>query len=468
MHVKDTSTMSIRGQKRIVAIAGPAILLTIVTVIFFAHSLPSLSPNIQRWTSDSSSSNLYKQTSDFFSSRIPKSFRADYFAKQVTWDISRTHHEIFSVSTQDKRYFPMTFAPHEAMNPNIIPHPNRPDTWIMIAQQQKSAIQHSVWFAEFVCDAIFTNDILHCIAPPTIAPIAATYSQHCTGDVSFFQNNVGPHDARVSYGPKAPYIIFGSQSSFNCFGQWIQDFRMLYDWGYELIPNNEFKRPTDLQRPLPYHAVEKNYFLFWDTAGHAHAHYDIYPERVFAKLEFDGSAGPNIASHSYPNDKKCMDRYMPALAPSLESIHQATNSLSITLCKRHDPTCMPSELNTFIFTIFQHKSFYSYHSVYEPYVMMFKQNAPFDVHAISKKTLWIHGRGKWRGHADMQLTEEEKGNQTEMFYVTSMSWKQAGLKYHGYIDDVLFLAFGIEDERTAGIDVLAGELVRGMGVCSEV
>ena len=361
----------------------------------------------------------------------------------------------------------MRFSNREAMNPNIIPHPYRRDTWIMIAQQQGSSIKNSVWFVELVCDASFVDDILQCKEPPMIAPIAATASPHCTGDVSFFENNVGPHDARVAYGPKAPYIMFGSQSSFNCFGQWIQDFRMLYDWGYEMIPNNEFKRPTDLQRPLPYHPVEKNWFLFWDTQGHVYAHYDVFPDRVFAKLDFDGSAGPNLAPYAYPSDHKCTQKYMPTIAPSLESVHQATNSLSITLCRRNDPTCAPTESNTFIMTIFQHKSFYSFHSVYEPYIMLFKQNAPFDLHAISEKPIWIHGRGRWRGHPDKELTEQELGNQTEMMYVTSFSWKTHGLKYHGYIDDVVFLAFGIEDERTAGIDVKAEELVERLGLCSD-
>ena len=42
------------------------------------------------------------------------------------------------------------------------------------------------------------------------------------------------------------------------------------------------------------------------------------------------------------------------------------------------------------------------------------------------------------------------------------------MKYHGFLDDVVFLAFGVEDERTAGIDVRAGDLVRGLGLCSDV
>jgi hypothetical protein len=52
-----------------------------------------------------------------------------------------------------------------------------------------------------------------------------------------------------------------------------------------------------------------------------------------------------------------------------------------------------------------------------------------------------------------------------MFYVTSLSWKGQGQRYHGYIDDVLFVAFGIEDEKSAAIDLVAGDLLQDLGFC---
>src|SRR5689334_5646220 len=36
---------------------------------------------------------------------------------------SSTHRELFSLSTLDKKYFPIDFGDHLALNPNIIPHP---------------------------------------------------------------------------------------------------------------------------------------------------------------------------------------------------------------------------------------------------------------------------------------------------------------------------------------------------------
>jgi hypothetical protein len=393
----------------------------------------------------------------------------------ISDSVEETHHELFSVSTADEKYFLIDFDNQRALNPNIIPHPVLKDTWIIVAQQQRSSVKKTVWSAELVCNAVFKNGVLGCENPPMILPIAATSDSpsKCQGKLKNFALNIGPHDARVFYGPRTPYVMYGSNSVFTCFGEWMLDFRLLVDWGYELFKVNQFRKATELQRPDSYGLIEKNWFVFWDKYGQIYAHYDTAPKRVFAKLEYDGSVGPDLAPLAAANDEICMAMFMPEVAPEaapeLESIHQATNSLLITLCKRSDSSCLATDLNTFIITIFQHKSFYKFHSVYEPYVMVFKQTAPFEIYGISKKPIWIHGRGKQgTGEKPRSLTVEESKswNHTEMFYLTSLSWKTQGQKYHGYIDDVLFICFGIEDSQSAGIDVLAGDLLMDLGLCS--
>jgi hypothetical protein len=266
----------------------------------------------------------------------------------------------------------------------------------------------------------------------------------------------------------APYIIYGSNSQYTCFGQWIQDFRLLTDWPFEFFNEGLFTMPAEIQRPEPYRAVEKNYFVFWDKDNNTYAHYDVFPKRAFAKLGEDGSAGPDLAPAAV-GDEKCINKHVGTIFSKKdvprdnESIHQATNSILITLCKRSDPACKVEDSNTFIMTIFQHKKFYNGHSVYDPYVMLFEQRAPFAIHGLSTKPFWISGRGmpgKWK-------TEEGKTmDQTQMLYVTSMSWKKAGQKYHGYIDDVLFVLFGVEDAGTGGIDITAGDLLADIALCA--
>ena len=366
-----------------------------------------------------------------------------------------SHHEVFSASTADRKYFRIVMGNEEAMNPNIIPHPLQDDTWVVVAQRQGAA--KTMHFSELVCYASFEGGVLRCNNSPAILPVEPTTGITCDGELAVLAINVGPHDARVLYGPGTPYVVYGSNSRFTCFGQWVQDFGTLMEWAADAEHKSSggFTQGTEMQRPGPYGRLEKNWFLFWDDKEEVYAHYSVAPTRAFAKLEADGSVGEDLAPlAALAGDEKCIAKYMPKLTTEAESIHQATNSLSITMCQRSDPSCLPDASNTFVFTIFQHKSYHEWHSVYEPYVMLFKQQAPFGLHAISQKPVWIHGR-----------SVTDKG-QDEMFYVVSMSWKMRSQKYHGYLDDVLFVAFGIEDKDTAGIDVVAGDLLAGLGLCS--
>ena len=370
---------------------------------------------------------------------------------------NETHTEVFSVSTAERKHFEVRFG-HYVFNPNIIAHPTQENTWYIVGQrwthpkqQQQGAVAEEVG-----CTAQFIGGVLMCIDLVRVLPYAPTTGDKCEGAISYFNLNVGPHDARIFYGPEKPYTIYGSNSGFTCFGQWIQDFRKLVDWEqHELLTNVDFEAGTELHRPAPYSAIEKNWFVFWDKYDQMHAHYDMFPRRAFAKLESDGSVGPDLAPVAADLDERCMSRYLPKLPAELESIHQATNSLKITLCNRDDPLCKPDDSNTFIMSIIQHKTYYDWHSEYEPYVMLFHQRAPYELYAISKNPIWIHGRRR------------KNDQQTEMFYVTSANWKARGVKYHGFLDDDLFLAFGIEDKQSGAIDVRAADLLVDLGLCSE-
>ncbi|KAI1396853.1 hypothetical protein F4819DRAFT_114588 [Hypoxylon fuscum] len=380
-----------------------------------------------------------------------------------------SHVVLFSAWTLDKRYFQLKFGDKLGINPNIIPHPLLENTWIIVAQQHDPEDTTHMHFVELACDAAFDeiNSELRCLFPPVQLPISPTGLGKCEGELEYANMNVGPHDARVFYGPRTPFTVYGSNSQETCFGQWIQDLQVLMNWGNgpgldlgdtsarELVKEQEtfFQQGTELHRPPPYFPIEKNWFIFWDPGGQMYAHYDVFPRRVFAKLGADGSAGPDLAPEAaLAGDQMCMNKYMPKLGPEHESIHQATNSLSVTLCRRSDPSCSPTDANTFLFTIFQHKTFYGFHGVYEPYVVVFRRRAPFQVYGISRKPLWIYGRAR----------------RSQMLYVTSVSWKAHDRKYHGYLDDVLFLGFGIEDQDAAAIDVLASDLLVGLGLCEEV
>ncbi|KEF61070.1 uncharacterized protein A1O9_02635 [Exophiala aquamarina CBS 119918] len=439
--------MLVRGVLRLTTLVGPMIVILIVFLVFY-DKVPLRIPSPRaKWTQSNGNPSW----------------------SEVETQVSQSHNEIFSISTRNGKYFPVEFGDEEAMNPSIIPHPTLADTWIIAAQHLRRSDQSSAWFTELVCDAQFRKGKLSCIKPPMILPIAASTGDNCAGDLAYFAFNIGPHDARVFYGPQHALAVYGSNSGYTCFGQWVQDFRMLVEWAVEPAIKTDFRLGTEIRRPSPFGAIEKNWFLFWDKDGDFYVHYDISPRRSFARLNIDGTVGPDLAPLAAAGDQNCMARLMPKVAGPLESVHQATNSLSLTLCNRSDIVCEPNDANTFIVTLFQHKSFYYYHSVYEPYVMLFKRTQPFEVHGISSKPIWIHGRikaGEAKRPVGKEFEELDSWNQTEMLYVTSMSWKTHGQKYHGYLDDVLFIGFGIEDERTGGIDVLAADLVKNVELCS--
>jgi hypothetical protein len=88
--------------------------------------------------------------------------------------VKGAYNEISSLSTADKKYFPIKFGGWEAINPNAIPHPSLENTWIIVAQKQRSNVDKSVFFTELVCNAVFKKDELVCVDPPLILPIGIT------------------------------------------------------------------------------------------------------------------------------------------------------------------------------------------------------------------------------------------------------------------------------------------------------
>lgn len=368
-------------------------------------------------------------------------------------DNTQSHDEISSLSTSDGKYFTIDFGEARTLNPNIIPHPELNNTWIVVAQKIRST--SALRFTEIACDATFVDGVLRCTKPPIPLPIAPTAGDGCHGDLAYAEMNLGPHDARVFLGPHSPLVVYGSNSRFACFGQFVQDLRSLMDWKDETPGAADFRIGTELQRPDPWGEVEKNWFLFWDLEGQVYVHYDLWPTRGFAKLSLDGSVTPNLAVFAEEQDTACMKKMVPSLASDSESIHQATNSLRVTLCTRDDTNCTPNESNTFILVIYHHKTFYNFQSMYEPYVMLFRSQAPFDIYSMSRLPLWIRGRS--RG-------DEEQGL-SGLLYVTSMSWKNKGQYYDGFLNDELFVSFGVEDRESAAIDVRASDLLTNLELC---
>ena len=382
------------------------------------------------------------------------------------------HRAIFSVSTTNGEFFEINWHDNGSYNPNILPHPTKQDKYIVVAQLLQNWDDWSRGPYVMECEAGFTNGVLACSDPARPLHVVQTPDTFCRGE-----RFPGPQDPRVFYGPSAPYLLYGSRSRYSCHGTWIQDlYHVLSDFNTS-TEVEIFHEPTDVQRPPPYHQIEKNYFLFWDHENNTYVHQDVSPQRAFTALYANGSVGPDLALAAMDTDGSCLEKHMPKFGTrnmtgvgiEYETIHQSTNSLAITLCRRSDADCEPTDDNTFIMVIFQHKTFYANHAEYFPYVMLFQQAAPFAVHALSTKSIWIHGRNKLTSQTQSSLwhgRDDVPEDHAEMFFVVSMSWKRRGQRYHGYMDDEMFLGFGIEDTRSGGIDILASDLLQDLEYCS--
>ncbi|KAI1618746.1 hypothetical protein EDD36DRAFT_450115 [Exophiala viscosa] len=392
-----------------------------------------------------------------------------------------TYREIFSVSTSQKRYFEIKgFEAYNASNPSILPHPSRNGSYIVVAQRERKTFDTY----QMVCEAVFQSDVLECTAPPVNLNMSQVHGSKCDGRAKWHNFVTGPHDARVFQGPDGSYIVYGSASDYTCLGQWIQAFRPLievYDDDKASVASTHpgFTNATEMRRPDRIASpMEKNWFTFWDREGQIYVHHDLVPKRVFARLIADGSVGKDLAPFA-TTDAMCLDQLLPPCTREHQvAIHQATNSLSITLCKRSDANCWPSDDNTFVMAIFQQKYSQPFNLVYRPYAVLFRQSAPFSIYAVSERSFWVHGHRVLSGEEDFldnfKNKTSGKGNRkrelpespAEFHFLTSMNWNLPGASYHGYIDDVIILGLGIEDERSGGIDVLAGDLLQDLAYCT--
>lgn len=226
--------------------------------------------------------------------------RLDAYGHQVPH-----YRKLYSLTSPEKKYWPVWWKGEAAYNPNLVPHPTMPERWIIMAQHDRTDEPTQIGASigqEFICEAGFFQNKLVCQNAPTVLPIAPSIEGNCTGEKAWVNMAVGPRDGRMFMGPENPFIMYGSQSHRTCLSLWLQDARSL------LLPCQApsttatlFSKAMELQRPEPYAVFEKNFFVFWPQ-GIAHVHHDIWPKRVFAQLGPMGNVEDDLAPAAAESD----------------------------------------------------------------------------------------------------------------------------------------------------------------------
>jgi hypothetical protein len=388
---------------------------------------------------------------------------------QQVFTYEYNHTEIYSASSTDRTYLRIDFSGSGAYDPSLIPHPILKDTWIIAAQGMDEREKGEDGPYEYVCNAMLNEKgIMHCTTP-AVLPVPPPWNPHDCPRATGHLKISSPRQSRIFYGPTTPYLTYKVDAEYTCTGRntskhsgnYVQDLRSLIYLGTKPSAADPFSQSTRLDIPAAAgNMAGKNLFLFWDTDNQTYAHYALSPNRVYGKLDPSGSVVKDNSMQLPASESTCLREYLPPTGKTA-SIEQATNSLSITTCKRSDEDCVVSPSNTFIMTIFQHTSSRGAVTIAEPYIILFDRTAPFATHGISKRPLWISGRGgRPEGNGVIDPSQVEKLN------IISMSWKGSTQKYNGYADDVIHLAFGIEGKMTAVLDVVASDLLENLGLCS--
>ncbi|KAK9449462.1 uncharacterized protein V1518DRAFT_416076 [Limtongia smithiae] len=375
--------------------------------------------------------------------------------------------------------------PAKRFNPNILPYPaGAAHPYIGFARQSpdpnldEEAVAagkadlgvHTVWYCDLDWHTaeLFDHLSLQCVEPPRKLTIASHPSPPGSCFLEQLGKGMGHVDPRVFFSPTGePLMIVGTNGVANCLGQFIIDLRVLIPelgdkMGLQLLPVT-YSELTNLPRDGDLHELEKNYFLMYDKENVPYVHHDISP-RSFAALESD--THPNLALQAPA--PSCISSFYKTFADDVYRImlHQATNSLRMTLC---DYPCTPTDDNTVLLFIFHVKYEHILKVYYRRYVVVTSAVAPFKILAISSNLVY--------------LGVDERA----LVYTVQMAWdlphfarKQVADStldalasnpyvseyYHGWWDDTLFLSLGINDADGAVMFLRGRDLVECLSLCT--
>ncbi|KAK9375141.1 uncharacterized protein V1513DRAFT_443856 [Lipomyces chichibuensis] len=302
-------------------------------------------------------------------------------------------------------------------NPNILPFPKvYKHPYIGFARQspQRFLFHHEVVWCEmdWVESPVIGRKMLACVGKETVLNLDewATQAGVCKL-YKYLALKQGHTDPRVLFSPLGePLMVVGTNGLSNCMNQFVIDLRAVIpglNWKMKLhgVPIR-FKRLTELPRPK-YNEVEKNWFLMWDESNVEYVQHET-EQRSISAVSLPPEKQVNIA---LPAVQKCLSSLKKTLDSKQEAndIHQATNSLRVTLC---DFPCIPTIHNTVIIELIHVKYQNRFEFFYRRYAIIMNATAPFN----------IIGR---TGNLMYAGTDENV-----MLYTVSMTWDHEHYQQH--------------------------------------
>ncbi|KAK9321879.1 hypothetical protein V1517DRAFT_325164 [Lipomyces orientalis] len=394
----------------------------------------------------------------------------------------------------------LSFAPLDLMpadifrfNPNVLPYPPGSQyPYIGFARDSVKPIKDAISVREHTvvyCDMdwgmskTFDQQMLRCVNQPKKIDLPGWPSpKGSCGLWPKIESGLGHIDSRIFMSPLGePLMIVGTNGITNCVHQFIVDLRTLVpDLESKLKIENvpiRFANLTALPRETPLAEMEKNYQLLFDEKNEIFVHHEI-GDRSFSALSDHGMR--NLAVYApTPECILSLRKTFPDPSQQRMTIHQATNTLRVTLC---DYPCEPTLDNTVLVSIMHVKYEHWLHVYYRRYLVVMNATAPFHILARSSNLVyagsderqmvysvsmeWDHPH--FRDHSQSLVNPPNavaKREETTEPRVTPETNNLVNDYYHGWLDDTLLISLGLNDQDSAFMHVKAGQLLDCLELC---
>ncbi|KAK9431336.1 hypothetical protein V1505DRAFT_309400 [Lipomyces doorenjongii] len=310
-------------------------------------------------------------------------------------------------------------------NPNILPFPKGyKHPYIGFARQSPLGVlyHHEIVWCEMDWSETpaVGRKILVCAQPAQVLKLAEWASKpgSCKS-IPFLSLKEGHSDPRIMFSPRGePLMVVGNNGQSNCMGQFVIDLRVVVpglNWKMNLrhVPIR-YKELTELPRPV-YNEIEKNWFVMWDESNIGYVQHET-EHRSVSSLDAPPKKQVNIATSGIPKCLSGLKRQIKDRKSQANDIHQATNSLRVTLC---DFPCIPTIHNTVIIELMHMKYKNVYELFYRRYAIIMNVTAPFNIIGRTGSLMYAG-------------TDERT-----MLYSVSITWDHEHHREHGEWDEEL-------------------------------